>query len=110
MVNGHDKRYKKLFENHHLVEHLLRSFVGLRFIKDLDFTNMLSIDKSFIDEKYEEKESDKVYRIRYKNRDIYIYLLLEFQSTVDKKMPLRFLRYLLWLVVTFGYCSPMQPN
>ena len=59
MAKGHDKRYRKLFENHHLVEHLLRSFVGLDFINELDFTKMVTIDKSFIDEKYKEKESDK---------------------------------------------------
>ena len=102
MVHQHDLRYKKLFENHHLVAHLLKSFVDLKFIQDLDFSNMEYFDKSFIDENYKERESDKIYKIRFKGQEIFIYLLIEFQSTVDKSMPLRFLRYLLELTETYG--------
>ncbi|QEN04183.1 hypothetical protein EW093_05515 [Thiospirochaeta perfilievii] len=42
-------------------------------------------------------ESDIVYEIYFKDKPVYIYILMEFQSTVYKKMPIRLLRYILEL-------------
>jgi len=102
MAQKHDQRYKKIFSNPIFIEKLLVSFVHERFIKDLDFTNMERIDKSFVDNKMEERESDIIYKINFKGKPIYIYLLLEFQSSVDRTMPLRFLRYILELSESYG--------
>lgn len=84
------------------MEKLLKSFVHEGFVKHLDFSSMESLDKSFIDENFKKTESDKIYKIRYENRDLFLYLLMEFQSTSDLTMPLRFLRYLLELSETYG--------
>ena len=40
------------------------------------------------------KEADLIFKINFKGKPIFIFLLLEFQSTVDKMMPVRFLRYI----------------
>ncbi len=76
------------------MERLLTSFVNEDFIDNLDFSTLARIDKSFVSESFKEKESDIIYSIHYKDKIIYIFLLLEFQSTVDKMMPVRFLRYI----------------
>ncbi|WP_187759829.1 Rpn family recombination-promoting nuclease/putative transposase [Thiospirochaeta perfilievii] len=102
MVQKHDQRYKKIFSNPIFIEKLLVSFVNEKFIKDLDFTNMERLDKSFVDSKMKKRESDIIYKINFKGKPIYIYLLLEFQSSVDQTMPLRFLRYILELSESFG--------
>ncbi len=94
MGNKHDTRYKKLFKNPLLVEELLTSFVHEDFIKELDFSTLDKLDKSFVSDAFKNKESDMIYRIKFKNQFIYIFLLLEFQSSVDKKMPIRILRYI----------------
>ncbi len=94
-LNEHDLRYKRLFSNHRLVEELLRSFVPLEFVQDLDFSTLKDARKSFVSERYQERESDIIYQIQFKGRVAYIYLLIEFQSTVDHFMPLRMLRYIL---------------
>ncbi len=44
--------------------------------------------------RFKEKESDLIYSVNYKDRPMFIFLMTEFQSTVDKTMPLRFLRYI----------------
>ncbi len=72
------------------------------FVDHLDFTSLNRIDKSFIDENMKNKESYLIYTIMYKNKPVYIYLLMEFQSTVDLSMPLRFLRYILELSESYG--------
>jgi len=92
--NQHDKRYKKLFSNPVLLRELLESFVEEDFIMELDFSTLERVDKSFITDRFQEKESDIIYKINYKDQEIYIYLLIEFQSTVDRFMALRILRYI----------------
>ena len=94
MASEHDIRYKKLFSHPGFMERLLTSFVNEDFIDNLDFSTLARIDKSFISENFKEKESDIIYSIYYRNKILYIFLLLEFQSTVDKMMPVRFLRYI----------------
>ncbi|MBN1649271.1 MAG: Rpn family recombination-promoting nuclease/putative transposase [Spirochaetales bacterium] len=46
-------------------------------------------------------ESDLIYSVHFGNSPVYIFLLIEFQSTVDKMMPVRFLRYITELYETF---------
>ncbi len=90
----HDKRYKKLFSHPTLLRELLESFVHEDFIHELDFSTLERIDKSFVTDNFAEKESDLIYKINFKSQEIYIYLLIEFQSKVDRFMALRILRYL----------------
>lgn len=94
MVNEHDRRNKRLFTHPKLVEELLTYFVDEDFVKELDFSTLERLDKSFITDDFKEKESDLIYKIDFKGSELYIYLLLEFQSTVDKFMSLRMLRYI----------------
>jgi len=86
--------YKKLFSNPILLRELLESFVKEEFIRELDFDTLQRLDKSFITDTFRQKESDLIYRINYREQEIYIYLLFEFQSTVDKFMAIRILRYI----------------
>jgi predicted transposase/invertase (TIGR01784 family) len=94
MPGQHDSRYKFLFSNPLFVKRLLKSFVHEKFVNRLDFSTLQRVDKSFITEDFREKESDIIWKIDYERSPVYIFLLLEFQSTVDKLMPLRFLRYI----------------
>ena len=102
MAFEHDRRYKRIFSNPYFMQKLLESFVQETFIKDLDFSTLNRIDKSFINEDFSEKESDLIYTVKFKEKTLYIFLLLEFQSTVDKLMPVRFLRYIMELYESFG--------
>ena len=69
MVNKHDRRYKKLFSNPVLLKELLQSFVEEDFINDLDFSSLERLDKSFVTDRFKEKESDLIY-----NPDLEYYL------------------------------------
>ena len=84
----------KLFSHPGFMERLLNSFVDEAFVKNLDFSTLKRIDKSFVSENFKEKESDIIYTVQYKNYTLYTFLLLEFQSTVDRMMPVRFVRYI----------------
>ncbi len=95
--NAHDSGYKKLFSNHELVRQLLTSFVNEEWINCIEYSSLERIDKSFISDEFAERESDLIYKAKFKGQDIYIFILLEFQSTVDRFMSLRMLHYIIEL-------------
>ena len=91
----HDSAYKYIFSNKRIFYQLIKSFVKEDFVRDLDLKNIDLLDKSFISEEFLARESDVLYRIKLKNKTAYIYILLEFQSTVDKSIPVRMFSYIL---------------
>jgi predicted transposase/invertase (TIGR01784 family) len=92
--NPHDSGYKKLFSNHEFVRQLLTGFVNEEWITNIEYSTLERIDKSFVSDEFAERESDLIYKAKYAGRDLYIFILLEFQSTVDRFMSLRMLRYI----------------
>ena len=52
------------------------------------------MNQSFISEHYKETESDLIYKVQFHDREVYIYILIEFQSTIDSFMALRVLNYI----------------
>lgn len=91
----HDSGYKKLFSNRTIFQQLIETFIAETWVKELDFSRCETLDKSFITDHYKETESDLIYKIRFRRKTIYIYVLLEFQSKVDRFMVLRVLYYIL---------------
>lgn len=87
-----DKSLKGLFEvKKHFVQ-LLKTFVKESWVDNLEEENIELADKDFILPNIYETRADLVYRVKGEN--IY-FILLEFQSTEDKKMPYRLLSYIL---------------
>jgi len=93
-VNIHDSGYKKLFSNRTIFRQLLQTFVSEAWVQELDFERCETLDKSFVSEHYKETESDLIYKVALHDQEIYIYVLLEFQSSVDRFMALRILNYI----------------
>ncbi|MBN1498572.1 MAG: Rpn family recombination-promoting nuclease/putative transposase, partial [Spirochaetes bacterium] len=65
------------------------------FVKFLDYDSLLKIDKSFITAEFIDREADILYKVNFKNSEIYIFLLIEFQSSPEKFMSQRMLRYIM---------------
>lgn len=80
----HDKGYKKLFRNKGIFRQLLQTFVPMSWVKDLDFATCECIDKTFISDEYKETASDVIHKIKLKNSEIFIVILTEFKSTVER--------------------------
>ncbi|MFN8492979.1 MAG: Rpn family recombination-promoting nuclease/putative transposase [Caldilineaceae bacterium] len=91
----HDSGYKKLFSNRTIFQQLIETFITEAWVKDLDFSKCETLDKSFITDHYKETESDLIYKLKLRRKTVYIYVLLEFQSKVDRFMVLRVLFYIL---------------
>jgi len=93
-VAEHDNGYKRLFSHPEMVEDLLRGFVREDWVRDLDFSTLEKVPGSFITEELRGRESDVIWKVRWeRERWLYVYLLIEFQSTVDPFMALRMMVY-----------------
>ncbi|MEI6386598.1 MAG: Rpn family recombination-promoting nuclease/putative transposase [Spirochaetota bacterium] len=74
---------------------LLKSFVDQPWIRGVDFSKAERVDKSFVTGRFRRLESDMVWKLPVQGETVYLHLLLEFQSKVDRYMALRMLRYIL---------------
>lgn len=95
MKKSYDSAYKYIFSNKTIFCQLIKSFVDEDFVKEIDESHIDLMDKSFVSDEFLQRESDIIYRVKLGKKDIYIYILLEFQSTVDKTIPVRMLLYLI---------------
>ena len=56
--------------------------------------NIEQVNKSFVSKEGQEYESDLIYKVGLdKKYEAYFYILMEFQSSPDRSMPLRMLNY-----------------
>ena len=93
----HDGAYKYLFSSAYVVHQFLTRFVDEPWSRELRLEDVEPVDRSFVSDQLRKRESDVIYRVRLRDREIYLYILIEFQSTVDKSIPLRMLLYILQL-------------
>jgi len=105
----HDYGYKILFSNVTIFRQLLETFVDQPWVKELDFSEAETVNSSFISKSYKKTESDIIYKLKLKNgKDVYVYVLLEFQSSVDRFISVRILNYLTSLYVSLIRSGKVQ--
>src|SRR5690606_278712 len=84
---------RSLFSHPEMVADLLRGFVREDWVSDLDFSTLEKAGGSYVSDDLREREDDIIWRVRWKENWLYVYLLLEFQSTVDWFMAVRIMTY-----------------
>ncbi|MCI0692110.1 Rpn family recombination-promoting nuclease/putative transposase [candidate division KSB1 bacterium] len=89
----HDKGYRRLFKNKGIFRQLLETFVAKDWVKELDFKTCETLDKSFVSEQYKETVSDIIHKIKLRRQNIFIVILTEFKSTVERFTSLDIARY-----------------
>jgi predicted transposase/invertase (TIGR01784 family) len=85
----------RIFSYPVVVKELLMSFVHEDFVKDLEFASLKRLNPDFFPASEKSRHADVIYEITSHGKTAYIYLFIEFQSTVDWFMPLRMARYML---------------
>ena len=98
-ATDHDSLYHRLFSDPRLVAQLLRDSIPALVLAGFDLDSMERVNAKLHAETGERREPDMVWRIpRNDDSDVYVMLLLDFQSTSDYRMALRVLVYvgLLW--------------
>jgi len=90
----HDHSYKHLFSHARMVEDLLKGFVREDWVDNLDFASLEKVNGSYVSDDLREREDDIIWRIKWGRDWLYVYILLEFQSTVDQWMAVRIMTYI----------------
>ena len=89
-----DPAYKRLFSRPRMVEDLLRGFAARDWSAELDLASLTPLPASYVSHDLRQRHGDLVWRVRFKDdRWLYVVLLLEFQSAVDRSMAVRMLTY-----------------
>ena len=69
-------------------------FIPDDWLHSLDYSTLEKVQGSYISEDFKQREDDIVWRVKVGGDWVYLYLLLEFQSSVDKYMALRMMVYI----------------
>jgi Putative transposase, YhgA-like len=93
MATDHDSGYKFLFSTPELVRDLVLGFVPDEWLHSLDYTTLEKVPGSYVSEDFRPRADDIVWRVKVGGEWVYLYLLIEFQSRVDKYMALRMMVY-----------------
>src|SRR5690554_4371571 len=76
-----------------MVRDLLEGFVKEPWLEQLDYGSLERVASSYVSDDLRERSDDVVWRVRWGAAWIYVYLLLEFQSTVERYMAVRLHTY-----------------
>lgn len=93
-----DALYHRLFSHPLMMEQLVTDFVPEAMAVGLDFARMERVNARFHDRDGRPRESDVIWRVPTGSGEIYLYVLCEFQSSIDWWMAVRTQVYqgLLW--------------
>lgn len=92
--NVHDVGYRAILSNKKTFVELLKTFVKKDWANQVDESDLVRLDRSYVLQDFAEKESDIVYKLKIRDSEVIFYCLLELQSSVDFMMPLRLLLYM----------------
>ena len=89
-----DPAYKRLFSRPDMVRDLLEGFAAREWSGALDFDSLTSLPADYVSENLQRRHGDLVWKVRFRgDRWLYLMLLLEFQTTVERTMAVRMLAY-----------------
>ena len=89
-----DAAYKRLFSRPRMVRDLLLGFAARDWSGALDLASLMPLPASYVSRNLRQRHGDLVWRVRFGGeRWLYLVLLLEFQSGVDRAMAVRMLTY-----------------
>jgi predicted transposase/invertase (TIGR01784 family) len=90
----HDQGYKNTFKNKENMIDFLNSFIKEDWVKNIKKEDLILVDKEFILSDFKDEEADIIYKVKVNGEEIILYMLLEFQSKVDFRMPIRLFMYI----------------
>jgi len=93
MNQPHDTGYKLLFSDPLMVRDLVQGFIDDPWLAQLDFTTLERVNGQYVSETMRAREDDVVWRVKSGEDWLYLYLLIEFQSSDERFMALRMMVY-----------------
>jgi hypothetical protein len=76
-----------------MVRDLLEGFVCKDQLPGLDYSSLERVTGDYVSDKLRARSNDIVWRLRWGDEWVYVYFLIEFQSTIERYMAVRILTY-----------------
>lgn len=89
----HDTGYKLLFSHPEMIRDLLLGFVPGDWVKEADFSTLEHVNGSYVSDSERQRHDDMVWRLKVRDRWLWVYLILEFQREPDPWMAVRMMVY-----------------
>ena len=83
-----------MYSNQEVFTNLVKDTLNYSWANEIKPSDLILVDKSYIQPNYHDKESDIVYRAKVGDEEVVFFVLLEFQSTIDYSMPIRLFFYI----------------
>ena len=93
MSHEDDASYKLLFSAPEVVRDLVLGFIPDAWLHSLDYSTLEKMPGSYITDDLRQRADDVVWRVKADGEWMYLYLLIEFQSSVDAWMAVRIMTY-----------------
>ncbi|MGJ8515914.1 Rpn family recombination-promoting nuclease/putative transposase [Carnimonas bestiolae] len=90
---SYDSVYKLLFSEPTVVAHLIGGFLSPAVDAALNFSAEECVSASFVSDALQQRHSDVIWRLCHSDGALSLYLVIEFQSTIDAHMALRMTTY-----------------
>ena len=88
-----DAGYKLLFSAPELVRDLVLGFIPDQWLHGLDYDTLEKLPGSYVTDDFRHRADDVVWRVKVEGEWVYLYILIEFQSSVDAFMAVRMMVY-----------------
>ncbi|CAG9177346.1 Rpn family recombination-promoting nuclease/putative transposase [Cupriavidus respiraculi] len=88
-----DASYKLMFSSPKIVRDLVRGFIPDDLLHSLDFASLEKVPCSYVTDHLRQRAGDVVWRVKVDGEAAYLYLVIEFQRTVDPFMAVRIQTY-----------------
>ena len=109
----HDSLFRRVFSDVGEAAGLLRTALPGVLRERMDWTSLKLLDGSFVDENLRQSQTDLLYEVAYGEsaEPVWIYVLLEHQSTPDARMSFRLLKYCcrIWDTGVQDGAGPLRP-
>ncbi|MEO5333783.1 MAG: Rpn family recombination-promoting nuclease/putative transposase [Magnetococcus sp. YQC-5] len=94
-MNAHDLGYAKLFSHARMIQDLVSGFIHEAWVAGLDFSTLEKVNTVYVTDDFRKRIDDLVWKVRWHGTDrwLYIYAIMEPQSTVDDIMAVRHILY-----------------
>ena len=93
-MGKNDISHKEFYSHPENVKDLIQGFVALDCVSDFDFNTLERENASFVTKENTERHDDIIWKLRWRDKWLYIYIIIEFQSDVDETMPVRIMSYI----------------
>jgi hypothetical protein len=94
----YDEGYKDILSNEGRFLQFLQKYIAAPWMEDITPGSLEKVNTSFTTGEYKNLESDIIYKLKINGSNVYFYVLMELQSSVDYTMPFRLLRYMMKLL------------